>query len=111
LRRAPSDKDTDYGKVRRVGNVELNPSSREVSVNGSRVVLRTKEFDLLLTLMDHLNIVLSRDQLLDQVWGYEFYGRTRTVDVHVANVREKLAGSTLAVETVWGRGYKLVVME
>jgi len=110
LRRAPSDKEADSEKVRRVGDVELNPSSREVWVKGKRIVLRTKEFDLLLTLMDHLNIVLSRDQLLDRVWGYEFYGRTRTVDVHVANVREKLADSTLSIETVWGRGYKLVVM-
>ena len=111
LRRGLSDKDADSGKVRRVGNVELNPSSRELLVNGSRVVLRTKEFDLLLTLMDHLNIVLSRDQLLDQVWGYEFYGRTRTVDVHVATLREKLTGGTLSIETVWGKGYKLVVIE
>jgi DNA-binding response OmpR family regulator len=80
-----------------------------VFVAGKRVVLRTKEFDLLLTLMDHLNMVLSRDQLLDQVWGYEFYGRTRTVDVHVANLREKLADSTLSIETVWGMGYKLII--
>ena len=97
--------------MRQAGNVELNPSSREVFVADERVVLRTKEFDLLLTLMDHLNMVLSRDQLLNLVWGYEFYGRTRTVDVHVANLREKLAGSSLSIETVWGKGYKLVVVE
>ena len=109
LRRTTPEKDTDSTKVRQVGNVEANPSSRDVFVAGKRVVLRTKEFDLLLTLMDHLNMVLSRDQLLDQVWGYEFYGRTRTVDVHVANLREKLAGSTLSIETVWGMGYKLII--
>jgi len=110
LRRMTPEKDMDSNKVRKAGNVEANPSSRDVFVADKRVVLRTKEFDLLLTLMDHLNMVLSRDQLLNQVWGYEFYGRTRTVDVHVANLREKLAGSTLSIETVWGKGYKLVAL-
>lgn len=109
LRRITPEKQTGYDKVRLVGNVELNPSSREVLVAEDRVVLRTKEFDLLLTLMDHLNMVLSRDQLLNLVWGYEFYGRTRTVDVHVANLREKLSGSNLSIETVWGKGYKLIM--
>jgi len=110
LRRMTPEKDMDSNKVRKAGNVEANPSSRDVFVADKRVVLRTKEFDLLLTLMDHLNMVLSRDQLLNQVWGYEFYGRTRTVDVHVANLREKLVGSTLSIETVWGKGYKLIVL-
>ena len=55
-------------------------------------------------------MVLSRDQLLDLVWGYEFYGRTRTVDVHIAHLREKLEGSSLTIETVWGKGYKLVTL-
>ena len=64
---------------------------------------------MLLTLIDHLNMVLSRDQLLDLVWGYEFYSRTRTVDVHIANLREKIKNSDLSIETVWGKGYKLVV--
>jgi DNA-binding response OmpR family regulator len=108
LRRAAPDVG-DTPKVRRAGNVALDPSSREVTVNGERVALRTKEFDLLLTLIDHLNMVLSRNQLLDLVWGYEFYGRTRTVDVHIANLREKMKNSDLAIETVWGKGYKLVV--
>lgn len=112
LRRLSPEKQTGSDKVRQAGNVELDPSSREVLVAETRVVLRTKEFDLLLTLMDHLNRVLSRDQLLDQVWGYdEFSVRTRTVDVHVANLREKLTGSSLSIETVWGKGYKLVVVE
>ncbi len=111
LRRAAPASDAGSPKVRQVGDVVLDPSGREVTVRGERITLRTKEFDLLLTLMDHLNMVLSRDQLLDQVWGYEFYGRTRTVDMHMANLREKLAGSALFVETVWGKGYKLVLTE
>ncbi len=93
---------------RQLGNVAIDPASREVTVAGERVNLRTKEFDLLLTLLDHVNIVLSRDQLLDLVWGYEFYGQTRTVDVHIAHLRDKLSGSSLTIETVWGLGYKLV---
>ncbi len=109
LRRAVPDDKAMSDKVRQAGNVVLNPASREVTVNGERIMLRTKEFDLLLTLMDHPNRVLTREQLLDQVWDYEYYGRTRTVDVHVAALREKLANSTLSVETVWGQGYKLIV--
>lgn len=108
LRRITPEKDAGSDKVRKIGNVEANPSSRDVFVAGERVVVRTKEFDLLVTLMDHLNMVLSRDQLLDQVWGNEFYGPTRTVDVHVASLRERLEGSSLSIETVWGKGYKLV---
>ena len=95
-------------EVRHIGNVTIDPNSREVTVAKKRVQLRTKEFDLLLTLVDHKNIVLSRDQLLDLVWGYDFYGQTRTVDVHIAHLREKLSGSNLLIETVWGMGYKLI---
>lgn len=96
------------GKIRQLGDLTLDPASREASVRGERLNLRAKEFDLLLTLMDHVNIVLSREQLLDLVWGYEFYGQTRTVDVHVAHLREKLGASSVQIETVWGMGYKLV---
>jgi DNA-binding response OmpR family regulator len=78
-----------------------------LTAGDKRVTLRTKEFDLLLTLADHQNIVLSREQLLDLVWGYEFYGQTRTVDVHIAHLRDKL-GDNVSIETVWGMGYKLV---
>ncbi|MEM7115885.1 MAG: response regulator transcription factor [Chloroflexota bacterium] len=96
-------------QVRELGNVSINPASREVMVADKSVTLRAKEFDLLLTLIDHANKVLSRDQLLDLVWGYEFYGQTRTVDVHVAHLRDKLSDGNIVIETVWGMGYKLVV--
>lgn len=107
LRRAGGNKPS-HDEVRRVGNLMIDPISRELTVGDQPVNLRAKEFDLLLTLADHPNQVLSRDQLLDLVWGYEFHGQTRTVDVHVAQLRDKLAGSGLEIETVWGRGYKLV---
>ncbi len=98
----------DENQPRQLGDVTIDPRSRVVTIAGAPVTLRTKEFDLLLALIDHVNQVLSRDQLLDLVWGYEFYGQTRTVDVHVAHLREKMQNSTLAIETVWGLGYKLV---
>ena len=107
LRRVNSTQGGGANEVRQIGQVTIDPSSREVTAAGRRVALRTKEFDLLLTLADHQNIVLSRDQLLDLVWGYEFYGQTRTVDVHIAHLREKM-GNSLSIETVWGMGYKLV---
>ena len=91
-----------------LGNVVVNPGSREVTVAGQPVHLRTKEFDLLQCLMAHHNRVLSREQLLDLVWGYDDYGETRTVDVHVASLRKELKASQLCIETVWGVGYKLI---
>ncbi len=91
-----------------LGQVTIDPQRREVTVGGQQLDLRTKEFDLLWTLAEHRGIVLSRDQLLDLVWGYDYYGETRTVDVHIARLRDKLEGSDVVIETVWGVGYKLV---
>ncbi len=91
-----------------VGDITIDPARHEVTVAGRPVELRPKEFDLLLTLAEHAGIVLSREQLLDMVWGYEFYGETRTVDVHIAQLRKKLAGSSAEIETVLSVGYKLV---
>lgn len=91
-----------------LADVRVDPARREVTVAGRPVSLRAKEFDLLLYLVQHPGLALSREQLLSQVWGYEFYGDTRTVDVHIAHVRDRLAGSRLRIETVWGIGYKLV---
>jgi two-component system alkaline phosphatase synthesis response regulator PhoP/two-component system response regulator ResD len=96
-------------KVVSLGQVKVDAASREVTVAGESVPLRAKEFDLLLALLNHKGIVLSREQLLDLVWGFDFYGQTRTVDVHVAHLRGKLAGSGVEIETVWGVGYKLIV--
>lgn len=107
LRRVGGTAVTSAAQTRSLGNVTIDPGSREVTVADARINLRTKEFDLLLTLMDHTNQVLSREQLLDLVWGYEFYGQTRTVDVHIAHLRDKLSASDLNIETVWGMGYKL----
>ncbi len=96
-------------KVIHLGQLTIDPASREVTLAGRSVKLRTKEFDLLHTLGQHRGQVLSREQLLDLVWGYDFYGETRTVDVHIAHLRNKLRESEVEIETVRGVGYKLVV--
>lgn len=92
----------------RIGNLVVDPARRQATVNGRAVDLRAKEFDLLLAMAENPGIVLSREKLLDIVWGFDFYGETRTVDVHVAHLRSKLAGSTAEIETVWSVGYKLM---
>ncbi len=91
-----------------LGNLTIDVARREVTVGGQPLHLRPKEFDLLNTLAEHQGLALSRDQLLDQVWGYDFYGDTRTVDVHIAHLRKKLADAQVHIETVLGVGYKLV---
>ena len=92
-----------------LGNLSVDPARREVTAAGRPIELRTQEFDLLWVLADNRGLVLSRDKLLELAWGYDFAGQTRTVDVHVAHLRDKLAGSNVEIETVWGVGYKLVV--
>jgi two-component system, OmpR family, alkaline phosphatase synthesis response regulator PhoP len=94
-----------------VGDVRLDTLRREVTVAGRQVNLRAKEFDLLKAFMRHEGIVLDRERLLSLVWGHDFYGDTRTIDVHVAWLRDKLSGAKARVQTVWGVGYKLVLDE
>ena len=90
-----------------LGDVELRRGAREASRAGAALDLTMKEFDLLACFMEHAGLALSREQLLEQVWGLEFPGGTRTVDQHVAQLRAKL-GESLQIETLRGIGYKLV---
>jgi DNA-binding response OmpR family regulator len=90
-----------------LADLTIDPARREVTVAGRPVTLRTKEFDLLQTLAENRGIVLSREQLLNLVWGFDFYGQTRTVDVHIAHLRKALAGGRVSIETITGVGYKL----
>lgn len=92
-----------------VGNLSINPSHRSVAIGNATIDLRMKEFDLIQTLAENPNIVFSREKLLNVVWGYDFAGETRTVDVHIAHLRHKLKHMEAAIETVWGVGYKLVI--
>ncbi|MCX6071513.1 MAG: response regulator transcription factor [Chloroflexi bacterium] len=97
------------GKVLHLDDVTIDPARREVTVAGQTVELRAKEFDLLHAFAEHKGMVLTREQLLSRVWGYDFYGETRTVDVHVAHLRKHLAASAgVRIVTVTGVGYKLV---
>lgn len=92
-----------------LGDVVIDAARRTLSVAGQVVAMRAREFDLLLYMMRNHGLVLTRDQLIESVWGYDFLGDSRTVDVHVAHVRNHLSGSQrIAIETVWGVGYKLV---
>ena len=95
--------------VLRIANLAIDPGSREVTVAGAPVRLRAKEFDLLQTLAENRGVVLTREKLLELVWGFDFAGETRTVDVHVGQVRKHISGSGVEIETVFGVGYKLIV--
>jgi DNA-binding response OmpR family regulator len=103
--RHPQPEESPY----RLGNLTVDPARRIAAVEGRPADLRAKEFELLLALVENEGIVLSREKLLDIVWGFDFYGQTRTVDVHIAHLRNKLAGCTAEIETVWGVGYKISV--
>jgi len=92
-----------------LGDLTVDPARREVRLATRTLSLRAQEFDLLLTLAEHRGLVLSREQILQKAWGFDFYGQTRTVDVHIAHLRRKLEESAVRIETVTGVGYKLYV--
>jgi two-component system alkaline phosphatase synthesis response regulator PhoP len=92
----------------RIGDVDIDPARREVHLKGRLVDLRMQEFEVLHVLAQHKGLVLTREQLLNLAWGYDFYGQTRTVDVHIGQLRQKLTPSSVRIETVTGVGYKLV---
>src|ERR1700682_1803620 len=108
LRRARVE--PDQPRLIRAGKLEVDVERHEVRLGQARVQLRPKEFDPLALLARHPGRVFQRSELLDLVWGYDFPGYTRTVDVHVQQVREKLATGGVtdpSIETVWGVGYRL----
>lgn len=84
----------------------IEPDTRKVTLGTTQVSLPPKEFDLLLKLAQNEHIVMSRDQLLDKVWGFDYFGDTRTVDTHIKSLREHLGAYRKAIKTVWGVGYK-----
>ncbi len=91
--------------------LRINQSTYEVYVDDKKVEMPPKEFELLYFLAKNTNKVFTRDQLLDEIWGYEFFGDSRTVDVHIKRIREKIEGANKnwALKTVWGVGYKFEV--
>jgi two-component system alkaline phosphatase synthesis response regulator PhoP len=108
LRRGNQSDPSELEKILMVADVTVDPLRREVMVGEDQIEVRTQEFDLLYTLVQHAGIVLSRDQLLNLAWGYDYFGNTRTVDVHIGHLRKKLDKSEIRIETVTGIGYKLV---
>ena len=95
------------GEVREYGSICVYPESRRVTVNGEEVTLTSKEFDLLCALMAQAEKVCTRSQLLSTVWGYISDGESRTVDVHIKTLRQKLGEAGQLLETVRGMGYKI----
>jgi DNA-binding response OmpR family regulator len=106
LRRATPDRREKESAQLQHGDLKIDAGRREVRVGEEEIQLAPKEFDLLWELLDHKGLVLTRDQLLERVWGYTFAGDTRTVDVHVRQLRRKL-GDASPIVTVWGVGYKV----
>src|SRR5207302_4728848 len=98
-------------RVVEVGNLRVDVLGREAMIGGKPAPLRTKEFDLLLALAQNTGIAMARDRLLNLVWGEDFFGDQRTLDVHVAWLRDKIGASTAKIVTVWGFGYKMIVQE
>jgi len=111
LRRRRDAVSDEGGPAIQVGDVVIDPQRREVRIKNQPVNFRNQEFDLFLTLARHEGIVLSRERILQRAWGYEYAGQTRTVDVHVGQLRNKLSPSRVKIETVIGVGYKLVVQD
>ena len=99
------------GEVVEIGRLRIDLSRHEATIEGRPITLRTKEFALLAALAHNPGFVFSREKLLEIVWGFDFYGETRTVDVHVNHLREKLTGSGVNIETLRGSGYKMTVKE
>ena len=104
LRRTKADGKKD---VYQVGGIRLDLKKHEVLVDDSTVTLTLKEFELLKRLLQNPDIVLTRNRLLEEVWGYEFEGETRTLDVHVRSLRQKLGNAGEMIQTVRGVGYRL----
>ncbi len=113
LRRSYSKDKKDDGEIIRYENIEISLIKYELKINGKSVDIPPKELELLYFLASNCNHVFTRDQLLDKVWGFDYLGDSRTVDVHVKRLREKLEGvsSRWCLKTVWGVGYKFETID
>ena len=106
--RAGEQQADEESHIIRAGDLQIDTSSYEVTIGGSRVGLRFKEYELLKLLAENPGRVFSRDALLNQIWGYEYFGGTRTVDVHIRRLRSKIedADHNNFIETIWNVGYR-----
>ena len=101
----------EVGEILNVGEIKIDLLGRNVFVNNKKIILTYKEFELLIYLVNNIDIVLSRDKLISSVWGYDFSGETRTVDMHIKLLREKLGDSSKYIKTIRGIGYKFTLGE
>ena len=104
LRRTPKDSDE---KEYTIGPLYVSPARHKVKVDGEKIVLTLKEFEMLCYLLENRGIVKTRDQILNKIWGYSFDGESRTVDVHIRTLRSKLKSAAYLIETVRGIGYTI----
>ena len=113
LRRAAPAETTSDSKEVHFDKLSINMTNYELKVDGKQIDVPPKEMELIYHLASNPNRVYTRDQLLDEVWGFDYYGDSRTVDVHVKRLREKLEGVSdkWSLKTVWGVGYKFEVRE
>ena len=99
--------DAPKSNVIKIAGVEIDENSRKVMVDGNRATLTPKEFDILVYMAKNKGIVLSREKILEKIWGYEFFGEDRTVDTHIKMLRNSLGPYRNLIKTVWSVGYKL----
>ena len=91
------------------GGIEINKTAHEVSVDGKKIELSFKEFELLSYFLENQGIALSREKILNHVWNYDYFGDARTIDTHVKKLRSKLGDKGDLIRTIWGMGYKFEV--
>jgi two-component system alkaline phosphatase synthesis response regulator PhoP len=108
LRRSLIPTDAETLAVIHIGDLTIDPARREVTAGGKPIELRTQEFEVLHILARNRGLVMTREKLLNLAWGFDFAGETRTVDMHVSQIRHKLQDSSIKIETITGIGYKLV---
>ena len=107
LRRSGAGNDAGDEEILALGEIAMDTRRHQVTVAGEPVALTLKEYELLKKLLINSEVVLTRDQLLEDVWGYDFDGETRTVDVHIRTLRQKLGQAGDKIETVRGVGYRI----
>ena len=107
LRRSGTGSDAGDDEILALGEIAMDTRKHQVTVGGEPVALTLKEYELLKKLLVNSEVVLTRDQLLEDVWGYDFDGETRTVDVHIRTLRQKLGKAGERIETVRGVGYRI----
>lgn len=111
LQRGKDKKEPEKKEIYTFGGLEVNVPSRTVTVDGKKVELTPKEYDLLFYLIEHKNIAISREKFLSDIWGYDFFGDDRTIDTHIKNLRNNLGPYRDYVVTLRGVGYKFEVEE